>query len=285
MIFSTENKTEMSAYFDSMSDAADFLENKMCDSARNSVSINTYWQGGTVEDCVNMLRNGNTSALEHYKKLDASLPDGILPPRTSEQGIYYDVAGASIDIGAYMQGTTECMLEFNQRESIRLVDIYISISYQPDTDSDEVTLKSMYITKLIDLLEMQGYRCAIHIGDYSETLSGKSHASVWVKVKDHKEALDISSVLCSSSLMFLRVLKLGVLQHLIDKYGLPFDRCYAGHSRSYDAFHKDTPTLPGNALYISSLRSSFDKSFVYRSDLGNFNQFAKHYLSKLPDNQ
>lgn len=269
-------------YFASMNEAADFLGNEISGNVVNKVSNDTDWSGGTLNECIDMLRSGNVGAMERYSKLSASLPDEIIPSGM-QQDTYNDVSGACVDMGLYMQGAPECMLEFTQRESNRFVDVYIGTGFSGSTSSDMVLRKYMYIVKLVDLLENNGTRCSLHLGGLLNASYGyKGKAAMWVKIKSHNEQLDIPALLCVVSTMFTRVFHIAVNNHLIEKFSLSMES--GGVCRNNENIRDIIAAgMPETALYIGSMYSAFDDNFKYYNDLRNFDQFARHYLKQIPE--
>lgn len=268
--------------FDSMTETVDFIIRHKDSIARAPQSpfdelSGTYdkiqFQGGTTEKCLDMALNGYPEALEKYHALSAAVP--IPVPRDTEMHTIHDVSGAYVDMGAFMSGVPECMVDFKQEPTNKFATIYIDCSYRQRTSPDDVLIKYMYIVRLIDHFESQDIRCKVFIGSASEGAKSneQTECEIWINVKNHYTPLNLSTLLYACHLSALRVIVFSLRGYLMREQGMAAKNVgyFIGMSESKVA-------AADGGIYIPNM---YHDVFCYRADMSNFDQFVIRYLSNL----
>ena len=131
---------------------------------------------------------------EGVKKLKTEL-DNIKKVTAPALECIFDVAGEEPDVGRYLSGEPENMVEYQtvNRDGIKFIDIYVCYSYNCSWSTRDVIKRGATILSNIDGLEANGYRCKI-IGYQSAQYSRrrkKTGLQVTVLLKDYNEALEL----------------------------------------------------------------------------------------------
>lgn len=219
--------------FDSLSAMANYIEaNKQeHNHSKNGYLNNPYadqktaFRGGTYSECIDKLRNGSSKLLEEF----VSTHGDVLVAHSTED-TQYDVQGSFVDVGAFVSGAPECMVNFVQQDEATFCDVVINLGYSSKTTHKAMFAKYIYVVKLIDALESKGTRCKI-VAMCSSEGSTKHKANgnfcdVYVDVKHYHDTLPLAHLLfiCCDPL-FLRV---GIicLQHIhLEEIGFSYAGC------------------------------------------------------------
>ena len=175
----------------------------------------------------------------------------------------FDVAGEEVDIGRFLTGDPENMIEYNpvNREGIKFVEVYISFAYHCGHTAKDVIKRGAIILSNIDALEANGYRCKI-IG-YSKNgyRSGRSYKGLELEVvlKEYDEALELDRMaFCLINPSMLRRLGFKLIERFNPKQA----------NKNYGK--GVTFLAPENALHID--RDMFSESTInyhFKNNLAN----------------
>jgi len=127
------------------------------------------------------------------EKISAKLQSEI----TVHDSTVYDTSGSYVDVGAYMSGEPECMVEFVQtdRPHCKVISIGVDMCYHGGITAKTIAMRGAVIVALIDALEQFNYRCEVTI--YAGTGwqdSGDPKYQNSVTIKRAGDALDRDSM-------------------------------------------------------------------------------------------
>ena len=93
------------------------------------------------------------------EKISAKLQSEV----TVRDSMVYDTSGSYVDVGAFMSGEPECMVEFVQEEKPRskVISIGVDMCYNGGIKAKTIELRGAVIVALIDALEQFEYRCEV----------------------------------------------------------------------------------------------------------------------------
>jgi hypothetical protein len=119
---------------------------------------------------------------------------------------HYDVSGATVDVGTFLSGVPECMLNFTQASNPKMVTIYVDARENGGASDDIFTDKAKAISCLVDELESRGIRVCLNV--FTASYIKTTDMVLVVNVKKHHETLSISQIAGCCSIPFMRVLNL-----------------------------------------------------------------------------
>lgn len=149
----------------------------------------------SMEEALAMARTGwpegTTKAKQLLERLNADNPTENVYSAT-----YLDVSGSYVDIGEYVQGTPECMVQFREdSRAARFVRIVVCASYSCNFTVEQAIMRGVAIAALVDRFESMGIRCDIdslvYVGNHSNPAD---RFSVTVPVKAATEPLNLDRV-------------------------------------------------------------------------------------------
>lgn len=224
----------------------------------------TQWSGSSslskaIEIGVNGWEEGANLIKHHLDKLSAVGTATTLIPQ-------YEVSGDSVDVGRFLSGEPENMLNWLEAESEghKIVDVYFNCSVGARTATESIIRYGSAALTAIDYLEQNGYRCNLYI--YFGFHKGSLDRSVIVKIKDAHGSLNISTAaFCIAHPSYLRRLMLKIIE---------LNRNW--HQKGYGTPREATSEeLEGNCVYFNMMRTT---EFSFMDDA-----HIQQYLSgKLP---
>ena len=167
-------------------------------SPQSSNGNSESWAGSaSLEDACNLALHGWD---EVRPEVDNLLTD--LEPRLSEAfGEYFvtrhDVAGSFVDIGAYVTGEPECMVEFVPEPDSRMgrvIKIVVAGTASASIPAEWIRKRGIAVLALVDVIHKMGLGIELW-WDESIEGSGSSLHCTTVKLHDSAEPLDINTVM------------------------------------------------------------------------------------------
>jgi hypothetical protein len=189
----------------------------------------TPWGGSTTfEKGVDVARNG----------VDLGRVDSLVNATESLHHVItntvHDVTGAVVDIGAYMTGEPECMIDFVQEDNNRYVVINVDVVESDGTDERVFTNKAVACASIVDELESKGIRVRLN-AICMVNMAGRLMCPI-VRIKDFTERLSLAQLTGAVSKAFFRRLCLAWLE----KYQVaPWKHNYGRSSTEYDSIQLD----------------------------------------------
>lgn len=165
--------------------------------------------------------------------------------------IEHGVSGAVVDIGAYLEGTPECMMDFPLVQDVKFIDVVISTNDLGGVPYQVFDNKAIGTAYLVDKLENSGYRVRLTALGASSNV-GRENAldAVSVVIKDYNEPLAIGQISGACSAAFFRRL---VFRHREKVYG-DADGSTCEYSAVQQVFRK--MFAPGTSfIYLPNYRS------------------------------
>jgi len=110
---------------------------------------------------------------------------------------HYDHGGAFVDVGRFCEGVPECMIDFQEKETIgsNVITISVNIGALVSVKKKTITRRGVAIVSLVDALESSGKRVEIEMVSRAKNKFSPEIAVVTVKLKKPDEPLDIERVL------------------------------------------------------------------------------------------
>jgi hypothetical protein len=109
----------------------------------------------------------------------------------------YDVTGATVDIGAFLEGIPECMIDFRPQEVAshgRVVTILFSCSVTAQHSADSIRRRGAVIGALIEILAQLQHSVILYTERATESYKrGQGVLSQLTKVKDAGDLFDIDA--------------------------------------------------------------------------------------------
>lgn len=118
----------------------------------------------TFEDAVKLAREGWAEGLRHAESIRAQLKDRIQGSLAERQVVQWDVAGAGVDIGRYVTGEPENMIDFATEfveAPQRFLRVAVNIGASSSVDKSEMIARGAAAAAMVDLLEASGIRVEV----------------------------------------------------------------------------------------------------------------------------
>lgn len=108
----------------------------------------------------------------------------------------HDVQGAFVDVGAYMSGEPECMVEFMEDERPNnSVKIVFNVAESSTVKIQQIMNRAACVAGVIEYLENRGVSTEVHLmkcSNHSDGYSSGTDVGIFVKVKESGERLNIN---------------------------------------------------------------------------------------------
>lgn len=235
------------------------------------------WSGArSFEDAIKKAREGYS-----LKSLEVKI-DQIDHFGMPQMEIVYDVSGAVVDMGAFLSGVPENMMDFPITEEKRFVQVYVDVCENSGVDSNRILNKAAAVAYAVDKLESMNYRVELVAFYPIDHISGERHHNnvnhaIAVKIKGYMEKLSVGQIAGCVAPSFQRHL---VFRHN-DKHAYPVAFGYGSiitvdvkeALRTVADLNTDLILLPGE------LHSG---SFGYRADHSTPEasaKWAEHYIT------
>jgi len=230
------------------------------------------WAGATCEEAFGLASNGWADGLTKATEIvnnALALVEREHPAQTFES--YHDVVGGQVDVGRYLAGMPECMVEYEMPPISRVgrvVTLVASVSYSGAISSESAFKRGAAITALALALEATGHETELWADLSSESRNGHfSYVRVLVKgahdlVDPERIAFAYGHPAMLRRLGFMESFAMPANMHL--SFGLG-----KGYGLPTDCEHD----LPDGTIYLPSLRSS--------SDVPDADRFVTDHLRSL----
>lgn len=175
----------------------------------------TEFAGCTFDEALEMATGkGYEDALPEVEKMLEDIEHDIADMASSSFEQRFDVAGSYVDIGRYLSGEPECMVEatpIHVMRTGRVLKLAVPVCYSGGIEKDVILRRGVGIMALVDAMTKMQHPleiwavCAIHNGDKyhyqgprggDKALgAGKARMSISVKVQDANQPLDMGRVM------------------------------------------------------------------------------------------
>jgi hypothetical protein len=221
------------------------------------------WKSATFEDAVNLARGGWTNELDAALELAESavtLAEKEHMTDSFNQPVW-DVTGAQVDVGAYLMGTPECMIDYPlsvTSKAGRVITLCASVIYSGSLSAETVIKRGRVITALALALSRLGHNVELWADLTGK--NGKGELQVRVLVKGADDELDPAKVMYAfAHPSMLRQLHFSALE-----------------KRGYRPSQRVLPPkrdLPEGTIYLPELVSG--------RDVPDADEFLRKYLGEL----
>lgn len=150
-----------------------------------------------------LLRDGWPEGAEQASKLVAKLAFAVAEANVAERHVtYYDVAGEEADVGRYLAGEPENMLDFRMEEVPafgRVAQVVFDGCVSGGVDAKRLMQAAVIVSALIDSIELAGVRCEFvvryrHCGVCED---GRKDCELEHIVKKANQPLDLPKVVAA----------------------------------------------------------------------------------------
>ena len=128
-----------------------------------------WCNGVSFEGALALAEGGWIDGVQKMQAIAQRLYDTIAPRATVYQNTEHALVGAMLDIGAYVMGEPECMLDFvaSEAKAPRHVDIMVNISAASLISTDTIINRGAAILACIEVLEHSGCTVAVSVASCS----------------------------------------------------------------------------------------------------------------------
>lgn len=115
---------------------------------------------------------------------------------SQDVGVVHDVQGAFVDVGAYMTGEPECMIDFVETERPNnAVKLVFDVCEGAGVSTKQMMNRAACLAGVVDYLEKQSVPTEVHLlvsNDFQSYYGSNSLSGVFIKVKEANERLNIN---------------------------------------------------------------------------------------------
>lgn len=231
----------------------------------------TKWCGGSFADALTMARKGWTDHLAETLELAESavtLADREHMMDSFNEPVW-DVTGAMVDVGAYLAGTPECMIDYPLSKTSkqgRVITLVASVTVSAIVSTSTMVRRGQVTVALALALTQLGHAIEIW-ADYS---SGKAVQPAWqaVRIKGVNDELDPAVIMFA--LAHPAMLRRLCLAH---SYSLPGKWGSGRRKNSGWPIAPDPAMYPEGAIILPELCTD--------EDVPNADEFLRRYLGEL----
>lgn len=119
---------------------------------------------------IHQAKYGWPEGLRQIQKLADSIKTLVAAKATLKSDTFYSTSGACVDVGRYLSGEPEDMLEFEMTESAgkKIFTVTLNVAASACVHADTLYNRGAAVIALVDLLEKAGYSCEIMAVDPRE---------------------------------------------------------------------------------------------------------------------
>lgn len=200
----------------------------------------------------------------------------------------FDVSGSEVEMGMYMQGLPECMVEYNMHEvANKFVHIVIGVTEAGGINSQSIINRAAAVASIIDNLENNNYRVRLSMAIGNSGFkrdSGMEGNMTIVDIKDYDEIMPISNL--------SGLLHVGFFRRLIflyweghQKWGKPYGYGKCPSRGTNVAEIKKMDCLDSEHwLYLPSITERQGGSYGIQGDAFRTTHDAKNYADYVSNN-
>lgn len=167
--------------------------------ARNSrrTDRRDWMQTDSFEQAVAIARDGWPEGRAMVEKFRTVISDRIQSSMGVQQICDWQLAGSEVDVGRFVTGEPECMIEFHEvaadKPSTKFAKVVFNMSTSGGVGFEQMQLKGAAVVALVDALEGQGVRVEVDLAMESQqggTETGRG-VRMAVTVKTAEEPVEI----------------------------------------------------------------------------------------------
>jgi hypothetical protein len=207
--------------FEDLNDAADYAAKGPTDTpARDG---RDKFAGCTFNQSLEFARHGWPDGAARAK---AILERMHLPPVANKHSVTVnDVQGSYVDVGEYVQGVPECMVDFREdKRRARFATIIVNASFSWRVSVEQAIARGVSIAAVVDGLEAMGTRCRVEIVMPMRSNHSTDTSEVQMTVKHEHSPLNLDTLTFAvAHPSFLRRIVIASMDRQDDRYREAFD--------------------------------------------------------------
>lgn len=177
--------------FPSLVSLADRAEHTQA--GENSRMNSNEFSGCSFDEAVSFARHGWPEGAAKAKRLLDRLQLHV--PQAVHSVTHHDVTGSYVDVGEYLQGVPECMVDFREdRRPARFAHIVVSATFSANITTQAVIQRGATIAAVVDALETQGIRCTVDLLFQSTDYNKADTFEVRVPIKEAHAPLNLDTL-------------------------------------------------------------------------------------------
>lgn len=185
--------------FDSLGEFSALAKSNQSPESSNGSDAKWYGNTHSLTEACNLASNGWSEIRPEVDAILVQLQDRLAEKFSTMYVTEYATSGAGVDMGRFVTGEPECMVEFmpqNQASMGRVVKILVAGTASSDIKADDIKRRGTAVLALVDTIHKMGVGIELW---WESTIKGSdsgTHSTV-VKLHDSSDALDIDSVMFS----------------------------------------------------------------------------------------
>jgi len=186
--------------FDSLGDAVRHANDvgKVTGSSHRPASV---WSGGvSYDDAVQLATDGWHDVRPDVDRLFHNLEDQIMANMDEQFATVYGYSGDMVDMGRYVAGDPECMVDYVTEPSARMgrvVKVLVNMSASSSVKAETLLKRGVAVTALVDVLHKLGVGIElwVEMPTARDGVNVGAKYSQLVKMHDSSEMLDIDNLM------------------------------------------------------------------------------------------
>lgn len=182
--------------FDSLYDMAKFAKaNKRPESSESGSE--SFTGSASLKDAADLAIKGWDECRPQVDALLSDLQDRINNVMSDHYVVQHDVSGADVDMGMFMAGEPECMMQFvsePQARMGRVVKVLVNGVTNASTDPNNIIKRGVSVLALVNTLHLMGVGIELWFESCITGTDRKAY-STCVKLHDSSQPLDIDNVM------------------------------------------------------------------------------------------
>jgi hypothetical protein len=190
-------KTNHYEWFDSLYDMATFAKANTNRKSSDREDHGDWSKSKNLDEAVGFAMQGWHDVRPMVDQYAEQLQERINDTLSDHYVVQHDVTGADVNIGLFMAGEPECMMQFvtePQARMGRVVKVLVNGCTSASTNADNIIKRGAAVLTLVNTLHLMGVGVELWWED-AITGSDKKGYSTAVKLHDSAQPLDIDNVM------------------------------------------------------------------------------------------
>lgn len=191
-----DSKSHHVEAFDSLYDMAQYAKsNKRPESSQSGSE--SFTGSASLQDACDLAVAGWTECRPQVDVLLTDLQDRINTVMSDHYMVQHDVAGADVNMGLFMSGEPECMMQFVPEPEARMgrvVKVLVNGVTNAGTHKDRIIARGVGVIALVNTLHLMGVGVELWFESPIVGTDGRTYSTV-CKLHDSAQPLDIDNVM------------------------------------------------------------------------------------------